>query len=50
VVTDDPWGSAARGQYVELEMSDRMAMAERTLRVRRGLGASDPVVASRLDR
>ena len=36
VVTDDPWGSVARGQYVELEMSDRSAMAERTLRVRHG--------------
>jgi hypothetical protein len=35
VVTDDPWGSVARGHYVELEMRDRSAMTERTLRVRR---------------
>ena len=35
VVTDDPWGSVARGQYVELEMSDRSVVTERTLRVRR---------------
>lgn len=34
VVTDDPWGSVARGRYVELDMFDRSAMAERTLRVR----------------
>jgi hypothetical protein len=35
VVTDDPWGSVARGQYVELDMFDRSAVNERTLRVRR---------------
>jgi hypothetical protein len=34
VVNDDPWGSIARGRYVQLEMSDRSAMRERTLRVR----------------
>ncbi len=34
VVADDPWGSAARGRYVELEMSDRYAVIQRTLRVR----------------
>jgi hypothetical protein len=39
VVTDDPWGSVARGQYVELQMFDRSAIAERTLRVRRGAAA-----------
>jgi hypothetical protein len=48
VATDDPWGSTARGHYVELDMSDRTAMAERTLRVRRGLGTSAPLVAGRL--
>ena len=35
VVTDDPWGSVARGHYVELQMIERAAMGERTLRVRR---------------
>jgi hypothetical protein len=40
VVTDDPWGSVARGHYVQLEMSDRTAMAERTLRVRHWLAAA----------
>ncbi len=34
VVMDDPWGSPARGRYVELQMSNRRAMNERTLRVR----------------
>ena len=34
VATGDPWGSVARGHYVELEMLDRSAMTERTLRVR----------------
>jgi hypothetical protein len=52
VVTDDPWGSVARGHYVELEMTDGAAMTERTLRVRRGGEArqSEPLVARRLDR
>jgi hypothetical protein len=51
VVTDDPWGSVARGHYVELEMFDRTAMAERTLRVRRrGLLEGGSFVATRLDR
>jgi len=36
VVSDDPWGSVARGHYVELDMLDRTSMGERTLRVRRG--------------
>ncbi|MES1208297.1 MAG: hypothetical protein ABUS79_20365 [Pseudomonadota bacterium] len=35
VVTDDPWGSVARGHYVELQMTDSAAMGERTVRVRR---------------
>ncbi|HVY41222.1 MAG TPA: hypothetical protein VHM31_24965 [Polyangia bacterium] len=35
VVTDDPWGSVARGRYVELQMNAHAAMGERTLRVRR---------------
>lgn len=47
VATDDPWGSTARGHYVELEMFDRAAMAERTLRVRRGPGAGTRLVAGR---
>jgi hypothetical protein len=34
VVADDPWGSLTRGRYVELEMSDRTAVIQRTLRVR----------------
>ena len=51
VVTDDPWGSVARGHYVELEMFDRTAMAERTLRVRRrGALEGGAFVATRLDR
>jgi hypothetical protein len=48
VVTNDPWGSVARGHYVELEMSDRAAMGERTLRVRRGAVERGAVVASRI--
>jgi hypothetical protein len=47
VVTNDPWGSVARGQYAELELSDRSAVAERTLRVRRA-GAGDGHAAGRL--
>jgi hypothetical protein len=35
VVNDDPWGSVERGKHVQLEMSDRAAVSERTLRVRR---------------
>lgn len=34
IATEDPWGSAARGRYVELELSDRSVVGERTLRVR----------------
>jgi hypothetical protein len=36
VVTQDPWGELARGQYVVLEMRDRSALFERVLRVRHG--------------
>jgi hypothetical protein len=51
VVTDDPWGSVARGHYVELDMVDRSAMTERTLRVRRGEARpAGPVVAGRIER
>jgi hypothetical protein len=42
VVTDDPWGSVARGRYAELELSDRSAASERTLRVRRPEPAPGP--------
>jgi hypothetical protein len=35
VVTQDPWGELARGQYVVLEMRERSALFERVLRVRR---------------
>jgi hypothetical protein len=48
---DDPWGSVARGRYAELQMFDRTAVAERTLRVRRlgaGDGDSDSSRASRV--
>jgi hypothetical protein len=34
VITQDPWGELARGQYVILEMRDRSALFERVLRVR----------------
>jgi hypothetical protein len=34
VVTQDPWGELARGQYVVLDMRDRSALFERVLRVR----------------
>lgn len=35
VVTQDPWGELARGQYVVLVLSDESAVRERVLRVRR---------------
>jgi hypothetical protein len=35
VVTQDPWGELARGQYVVLDVDDRDAIHERVLRVRR---------------
>ena len=35
VATEDPWGSPARGRYVELSLSDRSVIGQRTLRVRR---------------
>ncbi len=41
VVTDDPWGSVARGRYVELHMTDPAAIGERTLRVRRRAATPD---------
>ena len=47
VVNDDPWGSVARGQYVELDMVDRTSMGERTLRVRRGPSRKDVFALSR---
>lgn len=34
VVTQDPWGEMARGQYAVLELTDREAIRERVLRVR----------------
>jgi hypothetical protein len=34
VITQDPWGELARGQYIILEMRDRSALFERVLRVR----------------
>jgi hypothetical protein len=34
VVTQDPWGELARGQYLVLDMHDRVALFERVLRVR----------------
>jgi hypothetical protein len=34
VITQDPWGELARGQYITLEMRDRAALFERVLRVR----------------
>jgi hypothetical protein len=36
VITQDPWGELARGQYIVLSMRDRTALHERLLRVRRG--------------
>jgi hypothetical protein len=39
VITQDPWGELARGQYIVLSMRDRTALHERLLRVRRGRGA-----------
>ncbi len=44
VITQDPWGELARGQYVILDMRDRSALFERVLRVRR---ANAPGVAAR---
>jgi hypothetical protein len=35
VVTQDPWGELARGQYAVLQLDDRDAVRERVLRVRR---------------
>lgn len=35
VVTQDPWGKLARGQYVVLHLTDAGAVRERVLRVRR---------------
>jgi hypothetical protein len=43
VITQDPWGELARGQYVILEMRDRAALFERVLRVRH---ASAPTVSA----
>jgi hypothetical protein len=42
VITQDPWGALARGQYVILDMRDRSALFERVLRVRHtnALGAT----------
>ncbi len=34
VITEDPWRSLARGQYVKLEMQDPNALTENALRVR----------------
>ncbi|HEY1812093.1 MAG TPA: hypothetical protein VGG74_07030 [Kofleriaceae bacterium] len=34
VVTQDPWGELARGQYVVLDLADKDAIHERVLRVR----------------
>jgi hypothetical protein len=34
VITQDPWGELARGQYVILEMRDRSALFDRVLRIR----------------
>ena len=36
VVTQDPWGELARGQYIVLDVRDRTALFERVLRVRGG--------------
>jgi hypothetical protein len=36
VITQDPWGELARGQYIVLSMRDRTALHQRLLRVRRG--------------
>lgn len=36
VITQDPWGQLARGQYLVLSMTDRSALFERVLRVRHG--------------
>jgi len=47
VINDDPWGSVARGHYVELEMVDRTPMGERTLRVRRGPSPKDVLAVGR---
>ena len=35
VVTQDPWGKLARGQYAVLHLTDAHAVRERVLRVRR---------------
>ena len=35
VVTQDPWGELARGQYIVLDVRDNTALFERVLRVRR---------------
>jgi hypothetical protein len=35
VVTQDPWGDTARGQYVVLDVRDNSALNEKVLRVRR---------------
>lgn len=35
VVTQDPWGEMARGQYAVIELTDREAIRERVLRVRK---------------
>jgi hypothetical protein len=41
VITQDPWGEMARGQYLVLAMTDRAALFQRILRVRHG-GAAAP--------
>jgi len=47
VVSDDPWGSVARGHYVELDMRDRTSMGEKTLRVRRGSSHKEALAVNR---
>ncbi len=42
VVTQDPWGELARGQYVVLSVEDRAALHENVLRVRPGEVKREP--------
>jgi hypothetical protein len=46
VITQDPWGELARGQYVILEMRDRTALFERVLRVRHANGPTPATTTS----
>jgi hypothetical protein len=46
VATADPWGSPARGQYVVLDLWDRSAAKEKTLRVRSGSAAKQTSATS----